>query len=413
MEETGLTSGPSDFGRLLREHRLAIGLSQEALAERARMSSAGVSSLERGHRRWPQRETLALLAGALALDDAQRAEFEKAATRSGLLGREHSVTIGPWTETTIANLPVAPTSFVGREAELQQISALVRDHRMVTLTGAGGIGKTQIALRVAAALGEASDFRAHFAGLAPIANASLVVAAVASAVGVHEVRDRPLLDTLLSYLKSKALLLILDNCEHLLMEAATLADALLTGCPRLQILATSREPLKAAGEYRYRLPSLSIPSRDSARDISATNAVTYEAIALFTDRAQAAEHRFTLTDENAPIVVDICGRLDGIPLAIELAAARVSLLSVKALAEKLDDRFRLLTGGARTALPRQQTMRAAIDWSYQLLEEPERVLFRRLGIFVNGFTLEGAIAVGSGEELEKFDVFDRAGIFGR
>ena len=196
MEDRGRIPGSSDFGTLLRHYRLAAGLSQEALAERARMSTQGISALERGYRRTPQRETLALLAGALALDDEQREEFEAAAARSVLLGRGASVTVGPWARGATATLPLALTSFVGRETELDEIAALMRDHRMVTLTGAGGVGKTQTALHVATAQSAAGDFPVCFVGLAPIANPALLVAAVASALGVQEVPDRPLLDTL-------------------------------------------------------------------------------------------------------------------------------------------------------------------------------------------------------------------------
>ena len=405
MEDEGRVPGSSAFGMLLRQYRLAAGLSQEALAERAKMSSNGIGALERGYRRTPQRETLALLAGALALDDEQRRGFEATAARSGLVRRATSVSVVPWADSTTATLPLALTSFVGREADLDEIAALMRDHRMVTLTGAGGVGKTQTALRVSIRLNH-SDGAICFVGLAPLNNLSLVVAAIASALRLEEVPNRPLLDTLRGYLKNKELLLILDNCEHVITEASILAETLLGSCPRVRILATSREPLKAAGEYSYRLPSLSSPPPDAARDIRGTDAVAYGAIALFADRARAAKHRFTLTDENAPIVADVCRRLDGIPLAIELAAARVNLLSLKTLAEALDDRFRILTGGERTALPRQQTMRAAIDWSHDLLEERERLLFHRLGIFVDGFTLEGAVTVGSGEDLDELDVFD-------
>jgi predicted ATPase/transcriptional regulator with XRE-family HTH domain len=401
VENEVRAAGLPDFGTLLRSYRLSAGLSQEALAERAGMSAHGISALERGYRRTPQRETLALLVGALALNDEQRGEFEATAGRSVLLGRGASVTVGPWADGASATLPLALTSFVGREFELDEIDALVREHRMVTLTGSGGVGKTQTALHVATALRDAGHAPVCFAGLAPIANPSLVVATIASTLGVQEVPNRPPLDTLLGYLKNKTLLLILDNCEHVINQAAMVAGALLAGCPHLRILATSREPLKAAGEFSYRLPSLRIPTPDATRNIRATDAIVYGAIALFADRARAVEHRFTLTDESAPIVADICRRLDGIPLAIELAAARVKMLSPKQLCERLEDRFRILTGGERTALPRQQTMRAAIDWSHDLLEERERTFFRRLGIFVSGFTLEGAIAVGSEQPDER------------
>ncbi len=408
MQERGPVAGSSAFGMLLRRFRLAAGLSQEALAERARMSSDGVSALERGHRRTPQRETLALLAGALALDERQREEFEATAARSGLPRRlgAASVTVGPWTDSAIASLPLALTSFIGRDRELVEIAALVHDHRMVTLTGAGGVGKTQTALHVGTALSHAVDGAVVFIGLAPIGNPSLVVATIASMLGVQQVPNRPLLETVLAFLKNNSLLLILDNCEHVITQAAIVANALLAGCPRVRILATSREPLRAAGEHSYRLPSLSIPTPEAANVIRATEATAYGVIVLFTDRAHAVDHRFTVTDENAPIVAEICRRLDGIPLAIELAAARVNQLSVKAIAKKLDDRFRLLTGGGRMALPRQQTMRATIDWSYDLLAPREQRLFERLSIFAGGCTLGAAAAVCRGEEAAEADVFE-------
>ena len=370
------------------------------------MSTQGISALERGYQRTPQRETLALLAGALALEDEQREEFESAAARSVLLGRGASVTVGPWARGSSATLPLALSSFIGRERELDEIAALVRDHRMVTLTGSGGVGKTQTALHVATAQSSAGDFPVCFVGLAPIDNPALLVAAVASALGVQEVPDRPLLDTLAEYLKNKTLLLILDNCEHVIGEAATVAGALLAGCPRLRILATSREPLRAAGEHSYRLPSLGVPSLEATHSLGAKDAAAYAAIALFGDRARAVDHRFVLTNENAPAVARICRRLDGIPLAIELAAARLNVLPVESLAETLDDRFRILAGGERTALPRHQTMRAAIDSSYNLLSPPEQRVFERLSAFAGRCTLAAVEAVCGGEEIAPGGVFE-------
>jgi predicted ATPase/transcriptional regulator with XRE-family HTH domain len=389
---------------LLRHYRLAAGLSQEALAERARMSTQGISALERGYRRTPQRETLALLVGALALNDEQRGEFEATAARSVLLGRAATVTVGPWAEGATANLPLALTSFVGRQIELGEIATLVHGHRMVTLTGAGGVGKTQTALHVATTPGEGADGAVCFIELASIPHPALVVAAIVSKLGVQEVPNRALLDTLLAYLKDKALLLILDNCEHVIGEAATVAGALLAGCPRLRILATSREPLRAAGEYSYRLPSLNTPTPEASHRLGTAHAAAYGAMVLFTDRARAVDHRFALSDENAPIIAEICRRLDGIPLAIELAAARLNLFSVKSLAEKLDDRFQILTGGERTALPRQQTMRATIDWSYDLLSPQEQRVFERLSVFAGGCELAAASAICAGEETTEADV---------
>jgi predicted ATPase len=347
------------------------------------------------------------LAEALALDGEQRRDFEAAAKRAGLARRGGpSGTAGPWIESGGSALPFALTSFVGRETELEEIATLVRQHRLVTLTGSGGVGKTQTALQVGNALGEAGDVPVCFVGLAPIADPSLMVVVVASALGVQEVPNHPLLETLLAYLKNKKLLLILDNCEHVIAQAAIVAGALLAGCPRVRILATSREPLRAAGENGYRLSSLSVPSPEAARRLDAVGAPAYGAIVLFVDRARAVDHHFTLTDESAPIVAEVCRRLDGIPLAIELAASRVNLLSVKALAEKLDDRFRILTGGERTALPRQQTMRAAIDWSYDLLDAPEQRVFERLSVFAAGSTLATAAVVCSDEEIAQDAVFD-------
>ncbi|MGC2406034.1 MAG: helix-turn-helix domain-containing protein, partial [Candidatus Cybelea sp.] len=370
VEDEGRTVGSPEFGTLLRSFRLTAGLSQEALAERAGMSAHGIRALERGYRRTPQRGTLVLLSGALALSDEQQQELEVAAARWVLLrdGRKASVTVGPWPDRLTSNLPLSLASFVGRERELDEIATLVREHRLVTLTGSGGVGKTQTALQVATALGDANA--AWFVGLAPISDPSLIPAAIASALHVQEVPTRPLLETLLEYLKNKTLLLILDNCEHVVVQAATVADALLANCPRVRILATSREPLRAGGEQVYRIPSLNL----------------VDSTALFSDRARAVDHRFALTDDNGPAVAELCRRLDGIPLAIELAAARVDSLSITTLLERLEARFRVLAGGERTALPRQQTMRATIDWSYDLLSSPEQRVFERLSIFAGGCT---------------------------
>ena len=407
MENERGAPGSRDFASLLRHYRLSAGLSQAALAERARMSSQGIGALERGFRRTPQRGTLALLAGALALDYEQRREFEAAAARGVLLrdgGKASSVLVGPWPDTSSSNLPLSLASFVGRERELEEIAALVRDHRLVTLTGSGGVGKTQTALQVATALGEPGT--AGFVGLAPLSDPSLVSAAIASALRVHEVPNRSLLETLLKYLKNRTLLLLLDNCEHVVMQASTVAYALLAGCPRVRILATSREPLRASGERTYRLPSLSTPSRETAARLRAADAAAYGAVELFSDRARAVDHRFTLTDDNAPAVAELCRRLDGIPLAIELAAAWVDSLSIRALAERLEARFRILAGGERSSLPRQQTMRATIDWSYDLLSAPEQRVFERLSVFAGGCMPASAQAVCAGEDVAAADVFN-------
>ena len=367
----------SNFGRLLRGHRLAAGFSQENLAERARMSVNGISALERGYRQTPKFQTLALLAGALALSDEERREFVAAAARSGTVRGGGSVTVGPWPENGTPPIPIALTSFVGRETELAEIAVLIREHRMVTLTGPGGIGKTRIATEAATARGAGEDAVAFFVGLAAVGDPSQVATMIASSLGVQEVPNRPLLDTLSAFLKSRSALLILDNCEHVLEQVALVAEELLRRCPRLRILATSRELLRAAGEQAYRLKSLD----------------TNDAVALFLDRARAVQHRFAVTAASAPTIEHICRRLDGVPLAIELAAARINAFSVTDLQAGLDDQMRFLGGGERTADSRQQTMRATMDWSYSLLSASEQRLFERLSIFAGGFTLGAATNV--------------------
>ncbi len=378
----------SDFGRLLRRFRLAAGLSQEVLAERAHLSANGIGALERGYRHAPQRETLVLIVRALQLDERQRHDLEIAAgsRRAAVRGSTSNLQGSD----VAAILPLSLTSFIGRECELGAITGLVREHRLVTITGAGGIGKTQTALRAAASseAGRISDVR--FIGLAPLTDPALVVSAIAASIGVKEVLHQPLLETVVASLRNHPLLLILDNCEHVIAEAARLAEVLLTSCPELRILATSREPLHSAGEHTYRLPSL-------AHD---------DAVALFVARGRAADHCFVLVDANAAAVGEICRRLDGIPLAIELAAARVNTLSVKALSERLANHLPALGSGARTAAPRQQTMAAAINWSYDLLCSQEQRVFERLSVFAGGCTLELAAPVCADEGDAEDGVLD-------
>lgn len=287
------------------------------------------------------------------------------------------------------NLPAQLTSFIGREAELQALERLVTEGttRLVTLTGPGGTGKTRLALQAASRLlGSFSD-GIWLVELAPLSDPTLVPLTVASAMGLHETPGKPILHTLIEHLGSKHLLLILDNCEHLIEEAAELAGHLLQTCPRLQIMATSREILGTMGEAPFRVPSLTLPGAQSA---SLEELAGFESVRLFVERARTGQPSFTLTETNAPVVARICQRLDGIPLAIELAAARVRVLTVEQIAARLDDAFRLLTGGSRTVLSRHQTLRALIDWSYNLLSPDERALFTSLSVFAGGFTLESA-----------------------
>ncbi len=300
------------------------------------------------------------------------------------------------------NLPIQLTSFIGREREIGEVTRLLATTRLLTLTGTGGVGKTRLAYQIAAEMVEDFGDGAWLVGLASLADPSLVAKAVASTLGVYEQPGRPLTATLADYLRAKSLLLLLDNCEHLLAATAQLADTLLRSCANVRILATSRERLGIAGELTYRVPSLSLP--DPTRLPSLEHLLQYETVRLFAARAAFSESGFEVTRSNAAAVTEVCNRLDGIPLAIELAAARVNVLAVDQIASRLDDRFTLLTGGSRTALLRHQTLRGTMDWSYELLAERERALLRRLSVFASGWTLEAAEAICAGKDVAAEDV---------
>jgi predicted ATPase/class 3 adenylate cyclase/DNA-binding CsgD family transcriptional regulator len=289
------------------------------------------------------------------------------------------------------HLPVHLTSFVGRAAELSQVRRVIAGNRLVTLTGAGGVGKTRLAVRVAAGLTGEFDDGLWYVDLASITDPELVPIAVARALGLPDQQGRSTMDTLTRFVADRQMLVVLDNCEHLLDASAALVLALLGASSRFKLLATSREPINVAGEVSWRVPSLSLAD---------------EAVELFTDRARHARPDFTLTADNAAAVGEICRRLDGVPLAIELAAARVRALSLAEIIEGLHNRFQLLTGGARTAVRRQQTLRASVDWSHGLLTEPERVVFRRLAVFMGGFDLAAAHAVAAAGHIQRFQVLD-------
>jgi predicted ATPase/DNA-binding CsgD family transcriptional regulator len=309
--------------------------------------------------------------------------------------------------TSKGRLPVQLTSFVGREREVAEVEGLLVDHRLLTLTGPGGSGKTRLALAVAFEVVGSFENGVWFVELAPLTDPNLVPQAVANAVGAREAPGRPLDETLFEHLRDKELLLILDNCEHLVEACAKLADALLRSCPRMRILATSRERLSVGGEGAWLVPSLDMPDLlGLGRGLSADELMEFSAVRLFVERAQDAVPAFGLTERNAPVVAKLCRRLDGIPLAIELAAARVRVLSVEQISSRLEDSFALLAGGSRMADPRQRTLRAAIDWSHELLSEGERVLFRRLSVFAGGFGLEAAEKVCGGEGIQEADVLE-------
>jgi predicted ATPase/class 3 adenylate cyclase len=302
------------------------------------------------------------------------------------------------------NLPAQLSSFIGREREITTIKELLADTRLLTLTGPGGCGKTRLALQVAGELLGNYPGGVWLVELAAASDPDVVTQFTAKALGVREQPKRPLVETLADHLRSKRLLLVLDNCEHLLDTCASLAGALLKTCFKLQILATSREPIGVAGEKVWQVSPLGTPA--PARTMSLQWLCQFEAVRLFRDRAVAVQPRFALTDANAPAVAQICWRLDGIPLAIELAAARISALSAAQIAERLQDSFQLLSRGKRTAMPRHQTMQATIDWSYALLTDAERSLFQRLSVFMGGFDLEAAENVCVGDWIERGQILD-------
>jgi predicted ATPase/DNA-binding SARP family transcriptional activator len=301
------------------------------------------------------------------------------------------------------NLPAPRTSFVGRDREIVEVKRALSMTRLLTLTGAGGSGKTRLALEVARDLVGAYSDGVWLAELAGLSEGDLVPQAVAKAVGVREQPSRPLTDTLVDYLRDKVMLLVVDNCEHLVEAAARLADMLLDSCARLRVLATSREALGIVGEMYWPVQSLSLP--DPMQQPTVEELERYESVRLFMERARFRNPALILSPQNAQAVVEICIRLDGIPLAIELAAARVGL-PVEQIAARLDDSLRLLTAGSRTATPRQQTLRGTMDWSYELLSEREQLLFARLSVFAGGWTLGAVELVGVGDGIEEKDVLD-------
>ena len=302
------------------------------------------------------------------------------------------------------NLPAQLSTFVGRARELSEVRALVESSRLVTLTGAGGCGKTRLSLQVAAEMLDGAGDGVWLVELAAVSDPDAVPSAIAGALGIAPQGGRAVLEALLDALGPQDILIVLDNCEHLIDACAKTADALLRRCPRVHLVATSREPLGITGETIYRVPSLSLPASDGSVAPGSSDAV-----ALFVDRARAQGAGLTVDEETVPVIVSVCRRLDGLPLAIELAAARLRSLSLDGLHDRLDQRFRLLTGGSRTALARQQTLRATVDWSHSLLNGAEQMLLRRLSVFAETFDLDAAEAVCGFGDIAVFDVAELLG----
>ena len=379
------------FGTWLRKQRRALDLTRQAFADQIGCAEVTLRRIEAGTLK-PSKELANLLLEELGIPETERPQWISFAR--GVSGFPLAST--PLSNGPLTNLPASITTFIGREKEQSDVIQLLAKYRLVTLTGPGGVGKTRLSIRVGEqVLGNYAD-GVWLVELASLSNPALIAQTFAALFGLRAQSTLPFTDLLINFLRAKSVLLIVDNCEHLLDGCAHFTDTLLKSCPQLKILATSREPLSSTGEAIYAVPSLELPDVqqliDTFRD--------FESVHLFEERAQLIQFDFSLTLENAASVAHICQRLDGVPLAIELAAAKVGILSTEQIAKQLDESFNVLTGGSRTALPRHQTLRASMSWSWGLLTEAEQTLMRQLSVFAGGWTLEAAQAVCDGDVIE-------------
>ena len=374
------------FGQWLRKQRRALDLSRQAFADQVGCAEVTLRRIEAGTLK-PSKELANILLEKFGIPQTEWPQWISFAR--GISGLPSQSV--PQAKKPITNLPAPLTSFIGREKEQSEVISLITKHRLVTLTGSGGVGKTRLSIKVGEKVLGNYVHGVWLVELAAILDPMLVPRTTAIALGLRDEPQRPVIDMLCDYLHEKQLLLILDNCEHLLDACAQLAETLLKKCPGLKILVTSRESLGTLGEAIYRVPSLRLPDVSQLLE----QFREYESVFLFEERAQLARIEFSLTIQNAPFVDKICSHLDGIPLAIELAAARVNMFSPEQIAAQLQESFDLLTTGNRAALPRHRTLQAAIDWSYDLLSPDEQTLFRRLSIFIDGGTVEAAKSICS------------------
>ncbi len=392
------------FGELLRHLRRQAQMTQQQLGIAVGYSATMITRLENNERQPELTAVKTVFVEALSLlPESEPAKRLIALAEKGRIAVNTANTPIPSPQPVLTtNLPMQLTPAIGREGNIAKVADLMQSSRLVTLTGAGGIGKTRLALEVANRLLDHFSAGVWLVELAPATDGSLVPRIAAAVFGVQEHFGESAIQALTGYLAGKAVLIVLDNCEHMITACAGFAELLLRACPHLRILATSREALRVPGEVIWRVPSLVTP--EFAARLSAKQALGSASVQLFVQRATAALPAFTLTDENASAAAQICQRLDGIPLAIEMAAARLTGMAVDEIAARLDQRFNLLTSGRRTALQRHQTLRAALDWSYQLLNESERILLQRLSVFADGCLADAAEAICADALISSADV---------